>query len=63
MRDKNQMPADKTTAGKKWNMLSEEMRLKIIRTQEPNGSWDFYAQSTWGNLFGGVQDRLEKLLN
>ena len=57
-----EMPADKTIIGQKWNSLSVEARLQIVRKHQPDGSWDFYAQSTWGNLFGGVQDRFEQII-
>lgn len=44
---------------KTWNAMSTENRLNIIRKCVPDGSWDFYAESTWENLFGGVADRFE----
>jgi hypothetical protein len=44
----------------KWDAMTTEQRIAVIRKCCPNGLWDFYATSTWSNLFGGVQDRLEK---
>ena len=40
--------------------MTADQRTEVIRKYRPDGLWDFYATSTWANLFGGVQDRLEK---
>jgi len=53
----------KAQPAQKWDAMTRDQRIAAIRKYQPDGSWDFYADSTWSNLFGGVQDRLEKYVD
>ena len=45
-----------------WNNRTKEERIALMRRIDPKGKLDFYADSTWENLFGGIQQRLEKII-
>ena len=51
-----------TIEHEKWDKMTRPERVQIIRKFCPDGSLDFYADSTFANLFGVVQQRVARYL-